>query len=55
MTLAICFYASNHASVPLAAMLIKLIYEAVIYYWKIDTKDNKFTYQWYRSMQHEHI
>ena len=30
MTLAICSYVSNHAAVPLVAMLIKLIYEAVL-------------------------
>ena len=30
MTLAICFYVSNHAAVPLAAMLIKLMYGAVL-------------------------
>ena len=30
MTLAICAYASNHAAVPVAAMLIKLMYEAVL-------------------------
>ena len=30
MTPAICSYVSNHAAVPLAAMLIKLMYEAVL-------------------------
>ena len=30
MTLDICSYVSNHAEVPLVAMLIKLIYEAVL-------------------------
>ena len=30
MTLAKCSYVSNHAAVPLAAMLIKLMYEAVL-------------------------
>ena len=30
MTLAICSYVSNHAAVPLEAMLIKLMYEAVL-------------------------
>ena len=30
MTLAICSYVSNHAAVPLVAMLIKLMYEAVL-------------------------
>ena len=30
MTLAICSYVSNHATVPLVAMLIKLMYEAVV-------------------------
>ena len=30
MTLAICFYASNHTVVLLVAMLIKLMYEAVL-------------------------
>ena len=30
MTLAICSYVLNHAAVPLAAMLIKLMYEAVL-------------------------
>ena len=60
MTLTICSYVSNHAAVPLVAMLIKLMYEAVlmanipilhslftiIYFiiGQIDIKDNKFTY-----------
>ena len=30
MTLAICSYVSNHAAVPLVAMLIQLMYEAVL-------------------------
>ena len=30
MTLTICSHVSNHAAVPLAAMLIKLMYEAVL-------------------------
>ena len=30
MTLAICSYVPNHAGVPLAAMFIKLMYEAVL-------------------------
>ena len=30
MTLAKCSYVSNHAAVPLLAMLIKLMYEAVL-------------------------
>ena len=30
MTLAICSYVSNHAAVLLVAMLIKLMYEAVL-------------------------
>ena len=30
MTLVICSYVSNHAAVPLVAMLIKLMYEAVL-------------------------
>ena len=30
MTLAICFYVSNHAAVPQVAMHIKLMYEAVL-------------------------
>ena len=70
MTLAICSYVSNHAAVPLVAMLIKLMYEAVlmaiyqlhslfaiIYFiiGQMDIKDNTFIYQVYRSMQHEHI
>ena len=64
-------YVSNHEAVPLVAMLIKLMYKAVlmanliplhslfpiIYFiiGQIDIKDNKFTYQVYRSMQHKHI
>ena len=70
MTLAICSYVSNHATMPLVAMLIKLIYEAVLManipiafiiynhifiIGQVDIKDNKFTYQLYRSIQHEHI
>ena len=30
MTLTICSYVSNHAAVPLVAMLIKLMYESVL-------------------------
>ena len=30
MTFTICSYVSNHAAVPLVAMLIKLMYEAVL-------------------------
>ena len=30
MTLPICSYMLNHAALPLAAMLIKLMYEAVL-------------------------
>ena len=30
MTLIICSYVSNHAAVPLVAMLTKLMYEAVV-------------------------
>ena len=30
MTLSKCSYVSNHAAVPLVAMLIKLMYEAVL-------------------------
>ena len=30
MTLTVCCYVSNHAAVALAAMLIKLMYEAVL-------------------------
>ena len=70
MTLAICSYVSNHAAVPLVAMLIKLMYDTVLMasisiafiicnhifiIGQTDIKNNKFTYQWYRSMQHEHI
>ena len=70
MAIAICSYVSNHAAVPLAAILIKLMYEAVlmaniqlhslfaiIYFiiGQVDIKDNKFTYQLCRSMWHEHI
>ena len=29
MTLAVCSYVSNHVAMPLVAMLIKLMYEAV--------------------------
>ena len=70
MTLAIFSYVSDHAAVPLVAMLIKLVYNAVLManipiafiiaiiyfiFGQIDIKDNKFTHQLYRSMQHEHI
>ena len=59
-----------HIMLPLVAMLIKLMYEAVlmvnihlhsliaiIYFLigQIDIKDNKFTHIVYRSMQHDHI
>ena len=30
MTLTICSYVSNHAAVPLVAMLIKLMHEAIL-------------------------
>ena len=72
MTLTICSYVSNHAAVPLVAVLIKLMYTAVlmanipvvfiicnhIFHFiigQIEIKDNKFSYQLYRYMQHEHI
>ena len=61
MTLAICSHVSNIAVVPLVAMLIKLMYEAVLManiptvfiicksyillIGQIDIKDNKFTYR----------